>query len=308
MITFGKHNGTPWLTMIETHKDYCMWILKQDPTNMKTNMLEFYNYLRNLDSKLYDVASLPTIKKITCTKLVNYIICDPTFMDLIKDLDINKHKVDKISNQVNIGPGYYGQFIDYLVRYEITKHNNSVFHDDRTKYILMNNPDDIIQTSYNDMINKTATPNDVFNVSLCHSLFFGDTLDNITQMFNTIDLDTESHTAIQKYVQSLTFKDILINPILSNHTINIIADADIIIDSTIIDIKVSNSIGTNICDFIQLIVYAILYYENNNIMCDKLVICNLLKGFEYVVHITNPLLLQLSGIVKNYKIGSNLEL
>jgi len=257
---------------------------------------------------LYNIKDLIGIQKITCTALVNYIICDKNFISNIMELNINETKLgcNIIPNQYN---NYYGQFIDYLVRYEIAKKHNISFSDDRSKYIIMHGSKkeefdvyhNIIKVSYNNMINKNASICDIFNVSLCHSIFFGDT--DVYKMINTINnYDIISYNNIIKYINNMQFNNIILNPILNNYDLGIIGDGDLIMDNTIIDIKVSNNIGLHIYDFIQLIIYAIIYYKNTNIICNRLVICNFLKGNEYIINIDETLIIKLCNIVKEYNI------
>ena len=61
--------------------------------------------------------------------------------------------------------------------------------------------------------------------------------------------------------------NVLANPILGNLELNILADADLIIEDELIDFKTSRkeSRGKLISDFIQLFLYASLYYKKTDI-------------------------------------------
>lgn len=303
MINFGKYNKKSYDYVIDNDKDYCIWIIKQNikPDKKPNNiMFPFYEYIKNNIIKLYNVKNLVGIYKIACTQLVDYMICDVAFMDLVVDLQINENKLgyNIIKNQHK---SYYGQFIDYLIRYEIALEHLIPFYDDRTKYVLLHNDNHIIRQSYNNMVNKIASINDIFNVSLCHSLFFGN-IDSLQFIDTLKDYDIVSHNNIKKYVANLEFNHILINPVLNNYDLGIIGDADIIMDNTIIDIKISDHIGTHIYDFIQLMIYAVTYYRNTGRLCTKLKICNLLKGNEYIVNINEQLIDKINVIIGGYSI------
>ena len=305
MLNFGKYNGLTYDYVLANQKEYCIWILKQSTINMDKRIFQFYEYIKQNIYKLYNISNLTGLSKIPCTVLVNYIICDNNFTDKLMNIKIQEKKLG-YSIKPNNQYAYYGQFVDYLVIYEIAKKYNIPFSDDRTKYILLHNNGDnygeIIKTSYHNMTNKIATICDIFNVSLCHSLFFDD--DNAMSMINKFEpfYDKLSYDNIIKYINNINSKNIILNPILTNYELGIIADGDIIMDNIIIDIKVSNSIGLHIYDFIQLIIYAILYYANTGIICNKLVILNFLKGCEYEIDVSDQLLLQFFNIVRGYKI------
>ena len=97
------------------------------------------------------------------------------------------------------------------------------------------------------------------------------------------------------------------NPILGNTDLCIAADADLILDNELIDLKTSkyNKIGNNINDFIQLFVYASLYYKMTNKYINKLTIYNPLYMIEYNVEINNDTITNILNIITNYDIGGN---
>ena len=83
-------------------------------------------------------------------------------------------------------------------------------------------------------------------------------------------------------------KNILCNPDLGNRELEILADADLIIDNEIIDFKCSkNLIGEEINDYIQIFIYACLYFIKNNIKCKKISIINMQKNIVYYIDLTN---------------------
>ena len=152
-----------------------------------------------------------------------------------------------------------------------------------------------------------ATLTDILNVSISHSIFFNKP--NAINHINTYNIiSNELHNNIILYIQNklLNKEIILCNPSLGNTKLNICADADLIIDDELIDIKTSKyNIGNNINDFIQLFIYASLYYKKSKIYINKLTIFNPLYLIEYNIEINNTKIInKILKIIKNYKIGS----
>jgi hypothetical protein len=149
-----------------------------------------------------------------------------------------------------------------------------------------------INSSYIKMKNKNAINKDILNVSISHSIFFNE-MDNIEFINYENEIMTEYfENKLNEYLVSKTknvdVENILLNPILGNEILKIKADADLIINNNVIDIKASKrSIGSDKKDFIQLIIYSILYFVNYNNKIKKLIIFNPLNGIEYVVNIEN---------------------
>lgn len=138
---------------------------------------------------------------------------------------------------------------------------------------------------------------DVFNVSICHFLVF-----NNYEYCKYLDIKVGEYDRfntlkyVQSKIQNIKNDEILLNPVLnqtitnSKHIIEINAEADIILGNELIDIKCSKyEIGDLIIDYIQLIVYAALYYNKSKIKCDKLTIFNPVIGYEKTIIIDNKL-------------------
>lgn len=157
------------------------------------------------------------------------------------------------------------------------------------------------------MKKNNATMQDIFNTSICHSLYFAE-----VKALNYINhkniITNELYDNIIKYIniKILNKNIVLCNPELGDNTLHINADADLILDNELIDIKTSkyNHIGNNINDFIQLFVYASLYYKKYNKYINKLTIFNPLYLTEYTIEINNDIIHKYLEILINYSIGS----
>ena len=312
-ITFGKYKGKTYEYLINNDINYCIWISAQNSDNIELN--KFKNYLIKSNILKNDaIEKLKLFKNtgVNCSVLSNYLKYNDNFYNLIKNYKIEitalKYNIEK---NKNIPSDMFGIFIDYLIRYEISKiyfnNKNIIFTDNRTDYILSpllssenntiicelknidfyNNQGKIIMKSYNNMKNYIASITDIFNVSLCHSLFFSNTNCINYINYNNI-IDHTSHKNLINYIQYklLNKQIVLCNPILGSNELKISADADLIIDEELIDIKTSEyNTGKNIDDFIQLFIYTGLYYKKTNIKCNKLTIYNPICSTEYTINI-----------------------
>ena len=365
MIKFGKHKDKSYDYMLENEKSYCMYVLNQ--IECSGAFREFQDFVNKNRNKLYDINELKNLNSINCSKLTNYMFNDINVINLIKDIKITSVNKDKIFRNEDIKPSLFGQFIDYLIRYEIAKIKNILFKDDRTEIILsyhlldefwdlqnlvyeslqmnldkIDNLDDnfvnklvekskkeineikkmiinyknkinqyqFIKDSYLKMQNyNDVSLNDVLNVSISHSLFFDRNEDIKYKNYKKEIITKKSYESIIDYIKQKTNnkKNILLNPTLGNSYLGIDADADLIIDNELIDIKVSKSIGLNINDFIQLIIYATLYYLKTNIICKKISIYNPILGKENYIIINIDIIKNFVNILENYNIGNHLK-
>ena len=117
--------------------------------------------------------------------------------------------------------------------------------------------------------------------------------------------DTE-HNGIISYIKNKTYNktNILCNPTLGSMELMIRADGDLIVDDELIDFKTSiHDIGNSNEEYIQLVIYALLYYIKAGIWIFKMTITNILLGYEKTINIENydykPLLQILSNRVGN---------
>ena len=246
------------------------------------------------------------------------MIYDKNVTELIDSYKIIINKIDNNNiENFNLPSNYFGIFIDYLIRYEICKRKminfndnranntlNTVIYIDDEKFMLSED----IKKSYDNMKENKASIKDIFNVSICHSFYFGDI--DILDYINYENIITDNlYNNIIKYIDMKIFnKDIVLsNPSLGNIDLGICADADLIIDDELIDIKTSryNQIGNNNNDFIQLFIYASLYYKLTNKYINKLTIFNPLYLTEYSINIDNEMIHKFLDILTNYNIGKN---
>lgn len=72
-------------------------------------------------------------------------------------------------------------------------------------------------------------------------------------------------------------KTILCDPDLSDPAMDIIADADLIVDDEIIDFKYCHNVYTD-HQFLQLLIYAAMYFHHTGIHVKKLTIFNIKHG------------------------------
>lgn len=234
----------------------------------------------------------------------------------------DENNVNKILLPCNIN----GIYIDYLIRYLVCCELNKEFNDDRCDNFINGvqfviNADELplkikknissysdddedfvkndyiccylkdnIEQSYNNMKLFNATNNDIFNVSLCHSFFFGEmTACKYFDYF--IDVQPDNYEYLQQYIKQKingNNENILCNPTLGNRELKISADADLIINKELIDIKCSKKkIGDDINDFLQLLIYVCLYFYNTNIKCEKITIFNPIQHYEKYIDLTN---------------------
>jgi hypothetical protein len=320
MINFGKYKNKLYDYVCKNDKQYCNWILTQTTTNKEMN--DFKNFLKH-----NDIFKIPK-DDINCSQLSLYYNHDNDFLNLMNDLIIehnifNFKIVDKILLPVDIN----GIYIDYLIRYKICVELNIEFNDKRCNLFIsgfhpsfdevdidklplkiksnINNKEsidydydlyltlnEIVEQNYNNMKNFCATSNDILNVSLCHSIFFGKV--KVCKYFDYfIDNNgNDNFDNLQNYIKSkINGKKgckVFCNPALGNSDLKIGADADIIIDKELIDIKCSKHfIGDNIKDYTQLILYICLYFHKTGIKCKKITIFNPILSYEKYIDLSN---------------------
>ena len=243
-----------------------------------------------------------------------------------------KFVIKKLGN-TNIIPNWYvenklwslhGQFIDYLIRFYISRKTKNKFEDFRSDEIISNMEiqyetdltfyNNITKyqakkliNSYNRLFESKLTEkfiNDLFNTSICHSIWFdnfhkcfGKKCKNNNCKFNDYNfIGNKNHKIYRPMLDSITNyfnetkiinKNIKLNPVLSLSHIKLVGDADIIINDNLIDIKVSKDIGEQFEDFYQLIIYACMYFYNNREKINKLIIYNPLCNKEYSISLEN---------------------
>lgn len=154
---------------------------------------------------------------------------------------------------------------------------------EQNKYLKL---ESLFNNSYENMKQNKANYNDIFNVSLLHSLFFFNI--DVLKYYNNLINYNYNYDELDNFLnRKFVNENILLNPVLGNTKLQLRGDADIINNDELIDIKCSKYIGNNINDFIQLFIYITLYYYKTNIKCNKLIIFNPVLGYEYYINISS---------------------
>jgi len=317
LITFGKYKNKTYDYIIKNHLEYCEFVLNQT-TSKNNDFINFQKYIKenNIFKNKYDINKLKNINGIICSELAEYMKYDENIKNLIFDSNIIINKITDIKTieNYNLPADIFGIFIDYLIRYEISKYKLIEFIDNQTNLILSFTVDGFVDEKTNKIIDKSyikmkkykATLTDILNVSISHAIFFNKPNAINYVNYNNNIISNELHNNIILYIQNklLNKEIILCNPTLGDSKLNI--GADLIIDDELIDIKTSKyNIGNNINDFIQLFIYAGLYYKKSKIYINKLTIFNPLYLTEYSIEINNTKIInKILKIIKNYKIGS----
>jgi len=260
------------------------------------NDYEFLNLINDLiiehnilNFKIVDKILLPVdINGIYIDYLIRYKICielnkefnDNRCDDFISESEYHPHP-RPILNEVAINK----------LPLKIKSNINDKEGIDVINYDLYFTLKEIVEQNYNNMKNFTATNNDILNVSLCHSLFFGEV--KVCEYFDYfIDNNGDDNfDNLQNYIKSKINgkkENVFCNPTLGNRDLKIGADADIIIDKELIDIKCSKyNIGDNIKDFTQLIIYICLYFHKTGVKCNKITIFNPILSYEKYIDLSN---------------------
>lgn len=342
VFAFGKHKGKKVIECFKEDPSYMLWMMKlENPFNHQIKRIQEYYK----DKKIYDINKLRQQHGINVSKLSKYLTDDENVKNITQKLTICENDVGKIHRSDEIEPCIYGQFIDYLLRYEISLLKKESFKDNKcgdtiicyddeeniikrverqdkkqdkkqekvkTTIYAHVNPDSAskILESYDKMQKSVANSKDILNVSLSHSIAFDkrdiDKYININEQITPEDRNTLKNY-IQNKVLSVSKDDILCNPTLGISDLRICADADLIIGEELLDFKVSKYIGNNVNDFVQLIVYAGLHFKKNSKLCKKLTIYNPLLGKEFYINIDENIIDEIFEIITNYKIGTEIK-
>ena len=271
MITFGKHKGKTYEYMIENEKPYCMFVLNQTSGSSK-GFREFQTFLKTNIELLNDIHELKSMNSINCSALVQYMTADSNVIDIIKNIITNVTYKPKINMNDDIDSRSFGQFINYLITYEVTKINNEQFKDTCAECILRDgklNKIQYVKDSYLKMQNNTDVSNvDILNVSICTTICYTRDED-VTKYINYNKQDIiskESYENILQYIKEKVNnkKNIFVRPSMGNASLGIRAGADLIIDNELIKIITSTYDFLSINCFIYLITGAALYYIKTN--------------------------------------------
>jgi hypothetical protein len=196
--------------------------------------------------------------------------------EIASQLQINS--INTIGKCINNGIdcGFFGIYIDYLVRYKLSILTNQPFFDNRAESMIKLNKTEY-EGNYEKAKQKIATNKDIFNISKYHSIFFGE---------SRIDQYIDSVVDVDLYLQQKVDKKskILLNPGIGHLKYLLKGDADLIIDDELIDMKCSNHIP-NLTDWVQLLVYYCLCNLHGH-KINKLTIWNPIKNTEYQIDVS----------------------
>lgn len=177
----------------------------------------------------------------------------------IKSKIISERTIFIIRDLHKINASLTGSLLDYYSRICLSKRFGIKFIDMRANGICSTEMDKLnIVSSYKKIQNGEYSLMDVFVVSLCHSLSFGDLnmeiYDSFISGLHLLTLD--DFCEIEHFWNSIPIQSIILNPSLSHKTI--LADGDVIYNNdTLIDIKCT-SVDKNNYEFLQLFGYSSL--------------------------------------------------
>ena len=128
VFTFGKYKGKKVTECFKENPSYISWIMKLDnPSNHQMKRIQEYYK----DKKFYDINKLRQGRGINVSNLSNYLKEDESVQNIIQKLTICENDVGNIHRSDEIETCIHGQFIDYLLRYEISLFKKESFKDDR---------------------------------------------------------------------------------------------------------------------------------------------------------------------------------
>lgn len=150
-----------------------------------------------------------------------------------------------------------------------------------------------------DLSNKTIDIlEDIYNVSLCHSLFFG--RQDIPDINIKKCLKEFNYEYVSRYVTSLLeiSTDVDLNPVFGVRELNLQGDGDIIRGSTLIDIKCSKKKSYINQGFLQVMCYELLHRYKGGV-CKSITIYSPLLGVEYSIDMKDIILQYDISLIKS---------
>ena len=268
--------------------DLCKYDCNNQILELVNNLIIEKNRIIKLeDNNIYKLPS--NIYGTYIDYLIRYKIC------IINNLQFADGRADSmIDTYISLDPLNENQNI------LITRFNNNIIDNidiencdsgytiyggfnEQNKYLKL---ESLFNNSYENMKQNKANYNDIFNVSLLHSLFFFNI--DVLKYYNNLINYNYNYDELDNFLnRKFVNENILLNPVLGNTKLQLRGDADIINNDELIDIKCSKYIGNNINDFIQLFIYITLYYYKTNIKCNKVIIFNPVLGYEYYINISS---------------------
>lgn len=220
------------------------------------------------------------------------------------DIDILDDLTTEFFRNANISNVFYSYkyYLIYEYYNNILKYINTLQLDNKNEILLKLYQIKSMVNSYDKCIAFNATLTDILNISICHFISFNEHVYYNYINYNEILLTDKEYNNIIFYIKNKIYKktNIICNPTLGSKDLMISADGDLIIDNELIDFKTSvNNIGCNNNEYIQLILYSLLYYIRTDIYISNITICNLLIGYEKTINIANYDYRQLMCILLN---------
>ena len=306
LIPNGKYKNKTLKEVYETNLNYCLKTLRK---NVKFEKYINNRYLKDVNSSQEEMHKMKLFMN-NVTTLIKQL--KPYHQIKIQDCfgehnGIQKKQVDKSSYYTDylIKRNLYsanGVFYDYLIRKHISNLKNQDAFDYRAETMIAQGYTDyesdyeIYKDKRNQVLDILPT---IYRVSSLHTLFFGEKVED----FNPLMINLDNIKMALNYISSLkNIQNAILNPICGGIYFN--ADADLVINDTIIDFKVSKNAGVGMDNFLQLIFYAAGFYINERKEMKKFVIYNPLLGLEYTLELNNLDLKELVRFFENTIIKS----
>jgi hypothetical protein len=232
-MEFGKHKGKRYE---DVPPDYYTWCKK-----LQTKGRAMQHYIDYIDSHHLAPPTITYTGTFTSNaSSLSHIMTFPfrqLYMESITD-------ITPITNDDGMSPAMFGIFIDYLVRYILSKRLGKEFTDNRIQTMLQT-PAGVHGDSYERMKAFEATDQDIYDASINHMISFGNPYEERTLTANYTAMlcgDDDSYHVINWLLAN--GKEFHLNPTLDrdvNENLHLVADADLIVDDAVIDMKCSKS-------------------------------------------------------------------
>jgi len=208
---------------------------------------------------------------------------------------------EEIKQIYDINPSFSGTLIDYLTRRIICEMRGQEFKDDRAELVIATStPTEHMEAAAERMealdpaykkcknVSEFKTEDileEIFLVSTAHNEFFNETLpqDKFDQINNIItSLDSNAFTnhfrnIYTEIIENVPSDKIIPNPVCGGDKFKCGADADLIIDDCLGEMKVTNGKKES-GEILQLLGYAAMLRFNKNIVIKHIFIINYLLG------------------------------
>jgi len=309
IITWGTNAGMTIEQIFQENIGWCLWTRDRHEKSPLARSIIFCDWL---DSKLQELDnSLIIPPSINVSHLAKIIDRSPSFLKLLNGCSpVHSFFSNQIkwSRPAQVPPNLFGVFIDYVLRHYISSQIGQPFIDRRAEIFAVDLDDSEndcdfvfckengnpirpkrVCVSYKVVKQSTETKlvlRELFYTSTAHTAFWGEgyhekiDYDDSFLPLQVFDIITQNLEIVIKKTP------LLLNPIVGNANLGINGDADLITGEEIIDFKTSmNEPATK--DFIQLYLYAVLYYKNTGKYIKTLTVLNPLMMCNWTIDISN---------------------